>query len=287
MNYLKFYKYCLLLWILSFVPVLTSQESVFPYPVDIVYLWVDGKDPNWNACKNHYEEREYMYIPSAQEACQDNRFWDHEKLRYSLRSLIKFAPLFNHIYIIMMNQRPKWLLDHPQITIVDHKEIFRDLHHLPTFNSQALECHLHRIPNLSEHFIYFNDDVFVGRLLTPYDFFTKEDQIRVLFEKGLTVSKDPVVQSSLYRKVWINSNALLDVYFVPEKRHRLCHAPFALHKSWISEVEELFPFVFLENSSHRFRSASNFNVTNGLFQYIWLYQEKVVSSNLTNQMISP
>lgn len=108
----------------------------------------------------------------------------------------------------------------------------------------------------------------------------------MLFEKGLTVSKNPAVQSSLYRKAWVNSDALLDLYFMQEKRRRLCHAPFALRKSWIEEIEYHFPFVFLENSSHRFRSASNFNVTNGLFQYIWKYQEKVIVGALTNQMVS-
>ncbi|MBX9924358.1 MAG: stealth family protein [Rhabdochlamydiaceae bacterium] len=286
MNYVKYCKRCLYLWILCFTSFLVSQESAFPYPVDIVYLWVDGNDPEWIGCKKHYEQQEHMYIPPAQEACQDNRFWDHEELRYSLRSLIKFAPFFNHIYIITMNQRPKWLLDHPQVTIIDHKEIFKNLGHLPTFNSQALECHLHRVHNLSEHFIYFNDDVFAGKPLSPYDFFTEDGKIKVLFEKGFTVSKDPIVQSSLYRKAWINSNALLDLYFIPENRHRLCHAPFALRKSWIEDIENLFPFVFQENSSHRFRGASNFNVTNGLFQYIWHYQGLAVRGTLTNQMVS-
>lgn len=286
MNYFNYCTYCLFLWNLCFIHFLGAQEHNFPHPVDIVYLWVDGQDPEWIACKNHYEQREYMYVPPAQEACQDNRFWDHQELKYSLRSIVKFAPFFNHIYIITMNQRPKWLLDHPKITIIDHKEIFKDPKHLPTFNSQAIECHLHRVPNLSEHFIYFNDDVFIGQPLSPYDFFTEDEKIKVLFEKGFTVSKDPVVQSTLYRKAWVNSNALLDLYFIPERRHRLCHAPFGLRKSWIEEIEYIFPFVFLENSSHRFRNATNFNVTNGLFQYIWHYQERVIPGTLTNQMVS-
>jgi hypothetical protein len=185
-----------------------------------------------------------------------------------------------------MNQRPFWLLDHPKITIVDHKEIFKDPAQLPTFNSQALECHLHRIPNLAEHFIYFNDDVFVGQPLSESDFFTDGGQIKILFEEGYTVSEDPVVQASLYRRAWVNSNVLLDYYFTPESRHRLCHAPFALRKSWIEEIEEHFPFVFEENSAQRFRAPTNYNVTNGLFQYIWYYQDRAVIGDLTNKMAS-
>jgi hypothetical protein len=185
-----------------------------------------------------------------------------------------------------MNQRPLWLVDHPKITIVDHKDIFKNPAQLPTFNSQALECHLHRIANLSEHFIYFNDDVFALQPLSESDFFTDDDQIKVLFEEGSTVSEDPVVQASLYRRAWVNSNILLDYYFTPEGRHRLCHAPFALRKSWIEEIERLFPFVFEENSYHRFRAPTNYNVTNGLFQYIWYYQDRVVIGDLTDKMAS-
>lgn len=266
--------------------VFSAQDEPCSYPIDVVYLWVDGKDDNWLAVKNYYEQLEQREIQISPEACQNNRFWDHEELRYSLRSIIKFAPFFRHIYIITMNQRPKWLVDHPQITIIDHQEIFENPQHLPTFNSQALECHLHRIPGLSEHFIYFNDDVFLGRPIHPTDFFTEEGKVQVLFERGWTVSPNPVVQSSLYRKAWLNSSALLDTYFVTEPRHRLCHAPFALRTSWIQEVESLFPFVIHSNSSHRFRDSRDFNITNGLFQYIWLYQDRVVRGNLTNKMVS-
>lgn len=263
-----------------------SNSSSFPYPIDIVYLWVDGSDPDWMSIKNHHllTYQRLMNIP--EEACSANRFFDHEELRYSLRSILLFAPFVNHIYIVTMNQHPKWLVDHPKITIIDHQEIFKNPRDLPTFNSQALECHLHRIPGLSEYFIYFNDDVFLGAPVTPHDFFTSEGKIKVLFEKGKTVSPNPEVQASLYRKAWVNSNELLDSHFIKETRHRLCHAPFALRKSFIEEAENLFPYVFSSNSSHKFRSVLDFNLTNGLLQYIWLYQGYIEKGNLTNKMFS-
>jgi hypothetical protein len=185
-----------------------------------------------------------------------------------------------------MNQKPIWFVEHPNITFIDHTDILPNLEYLPTFNSQAIESNLHRIPGLCEHFIYFNDDVFLGRPVSPYDFFTPEGNVKVLFENGLTVSPNPAVQATLYRKAWVNSSALLDSYFVREKRQRLCHAPFALRKSWIEEVEQLFPFVFTSNASHRFRSAQDFNLVNGLLQYIWKYQGKIERGTLTNKMLS-
>lgn len=272
------------LFFFSFSSFLSAEE--FSEPIDIVYLWVNGNDPSWLKIKNHYSALHQEKTVVIQDACSDNRFTDHQELRYSLRSILSYAPFFRHIFIVTMNQCPDWLANHPQITIVDHKDIFKNLDDLPTFNSQAIECHLHRIPNLSEHFIYFNDDVLLGRPVTPSDFFTESGKVKVLFEEGKTVSPSPIVQATLYRRAWVNSNALLDAYFFQEERYRLCHAPFALKKSLIQKAEELFPFVFESNSSHKFRAATDYNITNGLLQYIWLYQGFAERGDMTNKMIS-
>tara|TARA_R110002050_G_scaffold150757_1_gene277697 strand:- start:234 stop:554 length:321 start_codon:yes stop_codon:yes gene_type:complete len=82
------------------------------------------------------------------------------QLRYSLRSIMKFAGWVRHIYIVTNGQVPSWLdVSHPRITVVAHEEIFTDPSDLPTFSSPAIEVHLHRIPGLSNRWIYFNDDV--------------------------------------------------------------------------------------------------------------------------------
>ena len=41
----------------------------------------------------------------------------------------------------------------------------------PTFNSNAIELSMHKIKNLSEHFVYFNDDTFIIKEVIPEDFF--------------------------------------------------------------------------------------------------------------------
>ncbi|GFT50884.1 hypothetical protein NPIL_95291 [Nephila pilipes] len=112
-------------------------------------------------------------LPADHEDISASRFTDNEELRYSLRSLEKHAPWVQHIYIITNGQIPYWLnLDNPLVSIVTHEEIFPNKSHLPTFSSPAIECHLHRIPNLSQKFIYLNDDVMFGRDVWPEDFYT-------------------------------------------------------------------------------------------------------------------
>ncbi|KAG0729643.1 N-acetylglucosamine-1-phosphotransferase subunits alpha/beta [Chionoecetes opilio] len=102
-----------------------------------------------------------------------NRFEDNEELRYSLRSLEQYAPWVRRIFLVTNGQIPHWLnLDHPRLTIITHQDIFTNLSHLPTFSSPAIESHIHRIPGLSDNYLYLNDDVMLGSEVWPEDFFS-------------------------------------------------------------------------------------------------------------------
>ncbi|XP_077506592.1 N-acetylglucosamine-1-phosphotransferase subunits alpha/beta-like isoform X1 [Amblyomma americanum] len=102
-----------------------------------------------------------------------SRFADNDELKYSLRSLERFAPWVRKVYIVTNGQIPSWLnLDCPRVAIVTHEEIFPNKSHLPTYSSPAIETHLHRIQGLSQRFIYLNDDVFFGKEVWPEDFYT-------------------------------------------------------------------------------------------------------------------
>lgn len=68
----------------------------------------------------------------------------------------------------------------PRIRVVTHKDIFKDQSALPTFSSPAIEFNIHHIPDLSDYFIYFNDDVFLGSPVQLSDFMTLTDG-QVLF----------------------------------------------------------------------------------------------------------
>lgn len=102
-----------------------------------------------------------------------SRFEDNEELRYSLRSIEKHAPWVRHIFIVTNGQIPSWLnLDNPRVSVVTHQDIFQNQTHLPTFSSPAIETHIHRIPGLSQKFIYLNDDVMFGKDVWPDDFYS-------------------------------------------------------------------------------------------------------------------
>ncbi|OWF50745.1 N-acetylglucosamine-1-phosphotransferase subunits alpha/beta-like isoform X2 [Mizuhopecten yessoensis] len=129
----------------------------------------DGKEPTLNAANLFWDLRDFR----RNEDVSASRFEDNEELRYSLRSIDRFAPWVRHIYIITNGQIPYWLnMEHPRVTVVTHEDLFPNKTHLPTFSSPAIEAHVHRIPGLSKRFIYLNDDVMFGKEVWPDDFYT-------------------------------------------------------------------------------------------------------------------
>ncbi len=96
-----------------------------------------------------------------------------------MRSVEKYAPWVRHVFIVTNGQIPAWLnLESPRLTIVTHDQLFA-AENLPTFSSPAIESQLHKIPGLSPHFLYFNDDVMLGRNIYPQDFYTHQTGYKV------------------------------------------------------------------------------------------------------------
>ena len=135
-------------------------------PIDIVYTWVNGTDPRWLSEKSYYQNGN-----KEKSAHHDNnRYRDNEELRFSLRSIEMYAPWVRHIFLVTDGQVPSWLnIENDRITIIQHATIFNNISHLPVFSSPSIESHLNSIPDLSEHFLYFNDDVFLGAPVFPHD----------------------------------------------------------------------------------------------------------------------
>lgn len=138
--------------------------------IDLVYTWVDGSDPAWITRHNAITGKTDN---NSGGNCK-GRYANNDELKYSLRSIEKYAPWIRRIFIVTDAQIPEWLnTDNPKIRIVDHKEIMPS-ESLPCFNSQVIEHCLYRIPGLSEKFLYANDDMFINRPVAPETFFASD-----------------------------------------------------------------------------------------------------------------
>ena len=136
--------------------------------IDFVIIWVDGNDPRWVEEKN-------KYLPSAKTSGDNSthRYRDWNNLHYWFRGVESYCPWVNRIHFVTWGHLPKWLnTRHPKLNVVNHSDYIPS-EYLPTFSSHTIELNLHRIEGLSEHFVYFNDDMFVLDRMRPDDFFVK------------------------------------------------------------------------------------------------------------------
>lgn len=143
------------------------NDNKQPIEIDLVYMWVDGNDPAWQAKRQAITG----HVENKTSADCKGRYVDNGELKYSLRSIELYAPWIRKIFIVTDNQVPEWLdTSNPKIQIVDHTEIMPP-ESLPCFNSVIIEHFIHRIPGLSEHFLLANDDTLLNQPVEPETFF--------------------------------------------------------------------------------------------------------------------
>lgn len=142
--------------------------------IDFVQTWVDSNDPAWKARK---EEAWQQLFPGEKpvtkvEANDESRYREMNLFEYWFRGIEKFAPWVNRIFLITPSgQKPKWLnISHPKLVLINQED-YLPADYPPIFNSIPVEMHLHRIHELSEQFVLFNDDMFLIRPVAPEFFF--------------------------------------------------------------------------------------------------------------------
>ena len=137
------------------------------FPIDFVVIWVDSNDPEW--------QKDFAAWKGIEKTDNYNtdkvRFRDYGFLRYWFRGVENFAPWVRKIHFVTCGQKPEWLdTANPKLNLVSHRDIIPE-EFLPTFNSGVIERYIHKIKGLSDHFVYFNDDFYIIRPLTPERFF--------------------------------------------------------------------------------------------------------------------
>jgi hypothetical protein len=132
--------------------------------IDFVVTWVDGDDPKWL-------EQKQKYTADEVNLNTDIRYRDYGTFKYWFRSVEKYAPWVNKVFLVTEGHVPDWLnTESEKLVLVKHSDFIPEKY-LPTFNSNAIELNVHRIKGLSEHFVLFNDDLFLMNPTKPTDFF--------------------------------------------------------------------------------------------------------------------
>lgn len=224
-------------------------------PVDAVYTWVDDRDSRWlESLRKTLADSGF-----ARESIDygRNRFRNHDELRFSLRSLDRYAPWIRKIYIVTNGQRPGWLkTDNSRIQIVTHREIFPFADDLPTFNSNAIEMNLHRIPGLSDKFLYLNDDVFLGGVCRHSDFVHASAD--VMYFECIKIDQRLAQGTITDRAIWHTVAVVRGHPDAQPPEWAPAHTPQLYDRNLLLQLEQVFSDEFAQTRSHKFRSDRDF-----------------------------
>jgi hypothetical protein len=243
----------------TFAPFTLPTVNDVTFPVDVVYTWVDGEEPAMRAKRARHQKRGTAEILDKE--TNASRYTSHDELKYSLRSLAMYADFVRHIYLVTDGQRPHWLDDTvPGLTVVDHRDIFPpDV--LPVFNSHAIETRLHHIEGLSDHYLYFNDDVFVGRRVTAEHFFHGSGLMRIPVSPLKIGIGKPHAEETATNSASKNVRRLLLERFGKMTTNNFMHTPLPQQRATLRELEELFAEDVRRTTASRFRSPQDIAMT--------------------------
>ncbi|MEU6551089.1 stealth conserved region 3 domain-containing protein [Streptomyces sp. NPDC046915] len=250
------------------------------FPVDAVYTWVNGADVDWLERKNAVLAARGMDTQDS--ATSAARFRDRDELRYSLRSIDMYAPWIRNIYIVTDRQVPHWLDEsHPRVRVIDHTEIFGDRGALPTYNSHAIESQLHYIEGLAEHFLYFNDDMLLGRTVQPGMFFLGNGQAKH-FLSPTAVPMSPISEEDEFNITAAKNNrGLIERSFGQTLTHAFLHAPYPLRRSVLADIERDYAEEMAATARAQLRSRTDVSVASSLHHYYGYFTRRSVPGSIS------
>jgi len=253
--------------------------------IDFVVLWVDGNDKNWREKRDKYAQ--------IDEDKNIARFRDWDNLQYLFRAFEQFTPWVRKIHFVTDGHLPKWLnLSHPKLNIVKHQD-YIDSKYLPVFSANPLESYLNHIDELSEQFVFFNDDFFITKEISSDRFFQQNlpcdalisnaissssgvghfvlNDIEILnkyFDKKMSLKKD----FTKWFNIKYGINNFRNVALLPWSRFTGFvdfHMPQPFLKSIFDEIWSLEENKLRQTMSNRFRRCSDYN------QYLFRYWQLV------------
>lgn len=269
--------------------------------IDAVITWVDGADPAHQAKLDAWLAQSGKTRPPSADR---TRFNDAGEIDWCIRSILRFAPWFRKIHIVVDGQIPAIVerlreSEHSErFNIVDHRDIFAGFEqHLPTFNSRSIISMLWRIEGLAENFVYFNDDMFLLRDVAPEDFFREGKVVQRGLWKAQSGSSWPGrllnalkrLLGSREQKVGNLESQQLSARIAGfrDRYYRLFHNPYPMRRSTLQNFFAEHPDLLASNCSHRLRSNEQFKTEAVATHLEFLHGSAIADNSLHVVQLKP
>ena len=183
--------------------------------------------------------------------------FDNKELKYSLRSILENIPWIRKIFILMPNEKVKYLKSYEEI---NEKIIYindRDFLGFDSANIFSFTFNLYKLKNfgVSRNFIYIEDDFFIGKHLKKSDFFYYD-----IHEKKIS----PFLLTMFFNE--LNKTRIINNYYNLYKQKDSIH-PHSNIGWW---------FSIYSTDKYFFEKYNNLNLINTNFTH------NAISKNLDN-----
>ena len=247
-------------------------------PIDIIIKYIDLRDKNLRR-----DGIEQIY-----------KDFDNEELKYSLRSIFEYIPWFRKIFIVMPNEKVRFLKSYEQIK---DKIVYvndKDFLGYDSANIQSFLFNLFKMKNfgISKNFIYMEDDCFIGKSLKKSDFFYYDNIEKKVFPyiintKFSEIDKKKI--SKMQKKLFIRKKSIkphsydgfifsiintdkffFEKYSIPIVRPEFTHCAIPLNLDDLKEI-------FNEVQDYKYINQTLFSKTRNIFnlnlqEFVNLYQ---------------
>ena len=134
-----------------------EEQILKKEPIDVLIKYIDLRDNKLNRKGIHQIKKDY----------------DNEELRYSIRSILINIPWIRKIFILMPNEKVRYLKDY---NLIKDKIIYvrdKDLLGYDSSNIHAYQYRYWKMKNfnISDNIIIMDDDYFIGDKIKKSDFF--------------------------------------------------------------------------------------------------------------------
>lgn len=256
--------------------------------VDFIYTWVNGSQEAFAKTMRPYELNSTLNDDAGEWLLTHgaNRYRSWDELRYSVRSVEKYASSFANKIQIVVNavdetddpdvagytrQRPLWLSEVAETTglieVLSQEDFFgaEERTALPSFNSLTIESQLHNTPSTTDRYFALSDDMLLGREHSAADVYSP------LFGPSLGFKEDsgyntmtPPEEEDAHKfgekPYLIYTSWLLNRRFGMRIRSGQAHFGHSMSRSVAKEVHDSFPRPALRSACQRFRGESGFQL---------------------------
>ena len=235
--------------------------------IDLVIPFYNDSDKHWRTILYDYMKKEHS---NDRQVVGEERYRDWENFKYWFRAVEKNCKWVNKVFLVVADesQIPSWLdTSCSKLRVVYHKEyIPSEL--LPTFNIMTIEDYICKIKDLSNNYVYCNDDYFFLNPTTEDMFFIND--IPVFKDTSKKIEKlDTSGEDGTFYQCLNNCIDLqLKISKKKAKGYSFDHIPVPHKKDFENKIiDKNYNYFINANNKSRFRDKNN--ISNFIFTSLY------------------